>query len=533
MQTQEFPLAALKSFHPLAKKYLTDADSLAKYFAFPATLAGLEMAIESRKNFKVNRNLLHERLKGWYAKVDKDFFTNQANEKVKTNVDLLLDENTFTITTGHQLSIFTGPLFFHYKILSAIKYAQLLKANLPQYNFVPVYWMASEDHDFEEIKSINLFGRTISWERESGGAVGRMSTEGLTKVVEEINALFANREDYKALGEIFTEAYTKGRNLADATTYLVNALFKEYGLVIIQPDDAELKKELIPIMKDEILNQTLYPIIKKAKEALEEYAPPVTPREINFFYLEENKRNRITKEGEFFIAGDAKKWSSAEIEKEIESHPENFSPNVVVRPMYQEKILPNLAYIGGNNEVAYWFELKDGFAATNTFYPQVLVRDSALILGRKFLKDLESLKLFVEDILLGYDDLEVKFFNQNELNLPVEESIETLFAKLEEIKTTAQSLPKDQLIPIVKQANASTEEWKKLKKEIKKWREKESEVGLEKLKKLYASVYPESSFQERHDNFIPYYLNHPNMFFDGLFEGFNPLSGTLKILSDK
>ena len=314
----------------------------------------------------------------------------------------------------------------------------------------------------------------------------------------------------------------------------MHKLFKNEGLVILDADNEELKQSLVPVFENDIFNNTNYKIVNQTLEKLDnKYRPPVQPREINVFYLSENSRQRIVKEGEVFkVLNTEITWSTDELKAELKAHPESFSPNVVLRPIYQELILPNIAYIGGNNEIAYWLELKDAFDAQNVFFPQLLVRDSALWIGKRFAKDLVQAKLEPEDLFATLQDIKAKFYDRNELKTPPEEEIELLIAHYELLKEKAQTLPPDIAANIVKQSNQHIKELKKSIGDIRNKIKEQHAKTLDKIDKIYESVFPDGSFQERYDNFIPYYLQYGKDFLNLLNENFNPLEGSIKIFVD-
>src|SRR5699024_1121789 len=138
---------------------------------------------------------------------------------VQENIESLKQANTFTVTTGHQLNIFTGPLYFIYKIITVINTSKVLAKEYPDCRFVPVYWMASEDHDFEEINHFNLFGKTYRWETSQKGPVGRFSTESIQAVLDDLPEKVP----------LFENAYQEGKTLAAATRHYVHELFGAEG----------------------------------------------------------------------------------------------------------------------------------------------------------------------------------------------------------------------------------------------------------------------------------------------------------------
>ena len=254
------------------------------YHRFP-TLENFSLQIEEKtKNYSLeNRVNLYEALQNQ----NENFIISEATQN---NVEVLKSEKTFTITTGHQLNLFTGPVYFLYKIASTINLCKQLKEKYSEYNFVPVYWMATEDHDFEEINHFHIKDKKIAWKRESFGPVGRLSTEGLNEVFKEFSQIIGVGETANYLKEVFQKSYLEHTNLADATRFLANELFSEEGLVIIDGDDKKLKTKFAPYIKDELIHQNSFKEVSKTIHQLKDYSIQVNPREINLFYIEDNLR---------------------------------------------------------------------------------------------------------------------------------------------------------------------------------------------------------------------------------------------------
>ncbi|MEO8515848.1 MAG: bacillithiol biosynthesis cysteine-adding enzyme BshC, partial [Flavobacterium sp.] len=343
-------------FSPLMNDYLAQKPNLnSLYNRFP-NIENFEAQIQEKKiNFNGNakRKILVSVLEKQYEQI------NTSTETLN-NFELLKESNTFTVTTGHQLNLFTGPLYFLYKIISTINLTKELKAKYPENNFVPIYWMATEDHDFEEINYFNFKGKKFRWNAASTGPVGRLSTEGLTDFFEIYQQELGSGKNVQIIKTLFEESYLNHSNLADATRFLANELFGEYGLVILDGDNQDLKRTFIPYIKEELLSQTSFKAVIETTEKLKEYTIQVNPREINLFYVEDNLRERIVldpdsnREGKYKVNNTKIEFTETEILALLDKNPERFSPNVIMRPLYQEIILPNLCYIGGGGEIGYW-----------------------------------------------------------------------------------------------------------------------------------------------------------------------------------
>ena len=259
------------------------------YHRFPNIKSFADQIIDKKDHFSADtRATLVTALKEQYANTEMSHATRLHLEKLgKTS--------TFTVTTGHQLNLFTGPLYFLYKIISTLNLCERLSREYPEYHFVPVYWMATEDHDFEEINFFNFKGKKIQWHQDRGGAVGRLSTEGLPAVFERFSADLGTGTNADTLRYIFTKAYLEHSNLSEATRYLANTLFGEYGLVVVDGDSPALKRLFVPYLKEELLEQSSYKGVMQKAEALKalNYPVQVNPREINLFYLDDGLRKRI------------------------------------------------------------------------------------------------------------------------------------------------------------------------------------------------------------------------------------------------
>jgi bacillithiol biosynthesis cysteine-adding enzyme BshC len=450
------------------------------------------------------------------AQLQLQYKALRRNALVDESIASLRDENTFTVTTGHQLCLFGGPAYFIYKIVSTISAARIYSQKYPDKNFVPVFWMASEDHDFEEVNHLYLFGKKMEWQRDAKGAVGRLSTAGLDALLEEIKVLTGDSE----LLTILRNA-AKEKNLADFTRHFLHHLFGNQGLVVIDADDAALKKSFTAVIAREFKEKIGKVEVEKANAVLQEkYKLQVHPREINFFYLDENIRERFTE-------NDGRNWEQLLLES-----PEKFSPNVIYRPLYQEYILPNVAYVGGPNELAYWFQLKGVFAAHHIAFPQLLLRDSFLVINSNQRKVMSSLNLCLEDLFLSAEQLKVQYMQgKSEIqDSPYFQEMERLFAQ---IKSAAIKVDGSLEGAVEAEKTKAFKQLEALMGRIKKAEKLRHEIALNKIDKLKAQLFPEGVFQERRVNFLEFYAKYGNAYFEALFLNANPLNTCLKVLEEE
>ncbi len=514
------------SFSKLVLDYVNDEPFLKSFYSYRPDLDGLKKAFQSR-DFKGNRAELVEVLTRQYQNV-------KTNKAVSHNIQSLAEKNTFTVTTGHQLNLFTGPLYFIYKIVTTINLALELKIANPDKNFVPIYWMATEDHDFEEINHVSVDEKNISWIQQTNGATGRLSTKTVEAAVLAYKGYLGISKNGKKLAKLVENAYLQNDNLADATRVLVNSLFERYGLVIINADEPTLKKQFIKIMEQDILEQHSETIIEKTSKILNDkgYKTQVNGREINFFYLKDNLRERIIlKDNQYTINHTDIRFTKEELIKEINEYPERFSPNVIMRPLYQEVILPNIAYIGGGAEVSYWMQLKDNFDFYKTDFPVLLLRNSALLIDERSANNLIKLGFKLEHAFLSTEELQKIWIEKNtnsRLNLKDElNSVEIIF---EQIKLNAFKIDKT-LESSAESAKTKTMRLlSNFEKKLFRAEKRKHNVSLQQIENVKARLFPTGVLQERVVNIAPMYVNYGEDFLSSLIENFDPLGGDFTVL---
>ena len=511
-------------FSKLIVDYLEEKPEIQSlYHRFP-TLENFAAQIDEKvKNYSLeNRFTL--------AEAAKNQNTNfPISELSQTNIELLKSEKTFTVTTGHQLNLFTGPAYFIYKIASVINLCKQLKAKYPNYNFVPIYWMATEDHDFEEINHFNLKDKKITWKKDSFGPVGRLSTEGLDKIYKAFSDTIGVGSTAEYLKELFQKSYLEHSNLADATRFLANELFSNEGLVIIDGDDANLKTLFARYIKDELLHQNSFAAVSKAIQQLKDYTVQVNPREINLFYIEDNLRERIVFENNTYKVNNTKiTFSETEILEVLQNSPEKFSPNVILRPLYQEVVLPNLAYIGGGGEIAYWLELKSNFNAQNVTFPILVLRNSFVVVTEKQMEKTDKLQITWAELFLPQQELlnqKTKAFSNFKIDFS--EQKETLRKQFAELLKIAEQTDKSFLGAVKAQEAKQIKGLENLEKRLLKAEKKVHAAKLEQILDIQNQLFNNGSLQERKSNFSEFYSKE---FINDIVLLSNPLKTHFKIV---
>lgn len=504
-------------FSPLFLDYIQQKDSIQPFYHLFPSLANFKNLIEGRSFDQQHRNVLTQTLQFQYRE-------HELTDATRLNIERLAKSNTFTVTTGHQLNLFTGPLYFIYKIVSAINLASQLKQSYPDYNFVPVYWMASEDHDFAEIDHFYFDGKNYAWETHQKGAVGEfLLDEGMKALLKE--ASFAP--------EFFKQAYSERRTLAEAVRHYVNHLFGDKGLVVIDGNAPALKSLFSEVIKDDLFHHSAHQLVEATTEKLEAmgYKSQIHPREINFFYLDKGIRERIEKVGdEYKVLETDLSFTSSEMAELIEKSPERFSPNVVMRPLYQEYILPNIAYLGGPAEVAYWLQLKPMFNHYQTDFPAVMPRNFVMVLDTFAQRKMDALELQDQEIFADYDQWKKAYVIAHagqDISLePEKQNLAAIFATIEQKAKTADTTLGPSAIAAHKRALKIIDQ---MANKLRKAEERNLSIALNRMKELKAALFPGASPQERKNNLLQFYLEDPQ-FIEKLYDHLDPLDFDFIIL---
>lgn len=488
--------------------YLAQNERLAPFYNRHNTIENFIPQISEKEKHDIDRSLLVEVLNEQYKGIE-------LSEDTENNISSLSNKKSFTVTTGHQLCLFSGPLYCIYKILSAINLSEKLKEKYPSYHFVPMFWMASEDHDFEEVNHIHLFGKKIEWKTSQSGAVGRMNLSEIGGVLENLLEVMGKGENADKMYSLLEKAYSKENSLAQASRIFLNALFKDYGLVIIDGDDARLKKQITPLIKQDVNEKKFYSLLQDQSTNLgEHYKVQAHVREINFFTLKENERQRID--------------TSVEVPN-IDKQPEKFSPNVLMRPLYQESILPNIAYVGGGAEIAYWMQLKSVFDSENIPFPILVLRNSALIISEKHNEKLKKLRFSSSDLFNSEQELHSQYIARQKDVKSIDNELEQFDSVFEKIKSTYSAPIHQQIIEAEQQRHRKSLDI--LRKKLDKIEKQKHKSALDQISKIKQHYFPNNGLQERHENLITFYLKYGDNFIKKMKKELNPLDSNFVVLA--
>ncbi len=515
-------------FSALSNKITYNQEELNEYIQSPFGLKGFEKQIQLKeKHFTMQQRLTLHKV------VSEQLSSYFKYDKLEKNVHLLKEENTYTVTAGHQLNLYGGPLYTLYKILDVIALAEELDKEFPFFNFVPVFWMATEDHDFEEINHIHLFNDTLTWDTSQKGPVGRFSLDGIEGFKSALLDKFQNNTEFAThLNQFYNE-----ENLAKATIQFFMELVGEYGLVILDADNKLLKSTFAPIIKKEIETQFAEREIQKTTGELEEegYHGQAMARPINLFYIKDQFRERIVSlDNDRFQIGETV-VSKLDLLNDLDQNPECFSPNVVFRPLYQEAILPNLCYVGGGGEMAYWLQLKGMFEQTNIPYPLIKVRNSIQWINKPTSKKINKLDLSYTDIFKSIHEVKKQFVIENAdeelVFMTLDEQVQQLNKILEEtiidVDKGLEGYAKSEATKIVKQADA-------VKNKLIRHQKKKNKEAMQQIDGIFEHSFPNSGLQERYENVIPFLAKQETrQYIDNLYQLIDPFEKDLILLIEE
>ena len=531
----QIPYKETGLFTPLIRDYIEGVGTARNYVPHAPTYEGIESAMAIRKqNPFLHRAVLVDVLQKQYQNLAAQTGVS-ISIAVNSNITALANENTFVVTTAHQPNIFTGPLYFFYKIIHAIQLAADLKLKYPSFNFVPVYYMGSEDADIEEVGGFVLGGAKHQWVTKQTGAIGRMKVDdNLIGLLQNLDGYWSVKPNGSEILALLKKAYQKGKTINDATLELVNGLFGEKGLVVIQPDDAAFKALFIPVMEKELKSQFSHAAVQSTLQKLEaEYHVQSAGRDINLFYLQDQQRLRIEKEGELFKVVDTDlSFSEAAIINELKAHPEKFSPNVILRGVYQETILPGIVFIGGGGELAYWMELANVFEQAAVPYPVLQLRNSFAFIRPKQIAKWNELGLSLKDLFKPILAIEVLYVQQeakDALHLNLE--LAQLRELYNDIKVAVMKVDPTLGDHTQNLAHQSEKKLQELEKKMIRAERRKQATQIERIHAIKNSLFPAGSLQERVENMAEWVGDYDIAWIEAIFEYSNTMEQNFTVIT--
>lgn len=497
---------------PLIKDYLSTPSEFREFIHTSPNIGGIKKMIDHRRSFDPHtRATLVSAIKDQYKS-----YGIPPTDQVYPNIDTLSANDTYTITTGHQLSLMLGPAFVFYKIMTVVRLVQHLREKMPEYNFVPIFWMASEDHDKEEIQSLWVKSKKLTWHTQQSGAVGHFVIEKqeIEAIITQLQTFLPRTHSQEKITAI-REAYTKSETQAEAFFRVIHSFFGEYGVVIVDGDHRDLKALFSPVMKQELQEGFIKKNVEKTTEKLlvRGYKAQARPNDTSLFLLQEGARVRIDRNVENekrFMLNDPQRTSISfsELEEILTHQPESLSPNALMRPLYQETILPNLAYVGGGGEIAYWLQLRDTFAHIGYTMPALLLRDSVFVIKKKQAKHLRTY-ISEKEWLGSYKNWENKIIDEYGKKI----DFDTFRGELDKVYTKLHTYILEIEPSFGRTVMSHLQRHEKSLHQIeKRWRRTQRNrlmFILNSLRKTHERIQPGGVWQERRESFFTYWDECP------------------------
>ena len=519
------PYAATHRFAPIVLDHLAGAPSVVEHRTWPPDRAGVHAAAEVRSFDAGSRAVL-------CAAIERQYEGIAMGGAVREGLLRLASPDTLTVTTGHQLCLFTGPLYLPFKLLNTVRLARTLSNDLGR-PVVPVFWMATEDHDRAEIDHAWLSGTRVHWPGKASGAVGRLPLTGIEAAVEQAVSLLGPGAHAPALAELLRDCYRPDRTLAQATRAFIHALFGRFGILCLDGDDAALKQLFQPVMRDELLNQVGQRTVAYANARLgPQHSVQAHARGINLFHLAPGHRRRIELDGSIYrVLDGGPRWDLDQLLATLEQHPEEFSPNVLLRPVFQETILPNIAYIGGGGELAYWLQLRWLFQAMGVPMPAVLLRTSAGFLSHKALMRWNAMGLSVEDLFSPLDAVKARVAIRDAgFDTSVEEERAVLTKFYHDLAERAAAADPTLRGAVEARAKAGLKGLDRIGRGLVRAAKRREQVSLQRMEAVHAEFFPGGGLQERRDNILPLLAARGEGLLDELLELLDPLDARFTLI---
>jgi bacillithiol synthase len=445
-----------------------------------------------------------------------------ASDQTFANVERLRQKDSVVVITGQQAGLFTGPIYTIFKALTAIKLTRHLRAQ--GLNVVPMFWVAAEDHDFEEVNHTRLLNRegqlvTITYAGcppKEGKPVGHVKlNEKISENIAEMIAALPESEFMPRLIADVRDSYKAGVNFADAFGKMMIKLFGKFGVVLINPLDDRLKAVAGEIYARAISNAPEFAsrlVNTSAQLEASGYHAQVyaTAEAAPLFMVDEGRRTAMTRrdDGRFYLKGSEKSFGAAELLETVQRCPSCFSPNVTLRPIVQDFLLPTLAYIGGPAEIAYFAQLRPNYGLLNRVDPVALPRASFTLIEKRHAKTMSKYGIGFTDIFAGFEEVMKtvveRSLDQNtatvfdEAEKVFNDQLDKLNASLAAVDPTLADALKGGREKILYQLNH-------LRTRFIHNRGKRDETTKQQIERLFAALYPNKNLQEREIN-VFYFL---------------------------
>jgi bacillithiol biosynthesis cysteine-adding enzyme BshC len=517
IELQDIP-AEVGGFSELFVDYVTAYDRVSKYyngnFRDPSHLRQI---IEQVARMPRDRSTLVRVL----AEQNREFY---CTIKTLANIDLLHEDSTFAVVTGQQVGLLSGPLYTLYKIITTLKLTQRLNDSLPDFHFVPIFWLEGEDHDFEEVNNVKVVNHDNQAKKieylvngkpldKNIGAVGDVQLDGfIDEFFRQAEESLINTEFKGKLFETFRHYYQRGTTFTKAFVGLINQLFDNSGLIFLNPNNRELKKLMSTVFQREVSEHpaVCQLVIERSAELEQRFHAQVKAKAINLFLFEKGGRHLIEpREDGFGLKGARRQLTIEELKQCAGETPELLSPNVVLRPICQDTVLPTVVYVAGPNEIAYFAQLRPVYEFFNVTMPIIYPRATATILEEKLESILDKFELDLT-AFFGELDTVLRTVSEQISDIKVEDMFQNVASRvkesLNELKFGINQIDPTLLGALETTASKIESQLSVLKEKTFLAQKKKNEIALKQVEKVANNTLPFGELQERQINVI-YFMN--------------------------
>ncbi len=526
---------------PFYLDYLYDGSKTAPFFDLPWKLGDLINVAQTKKiPGSMDRAelvaLLEEQNRGW-----------MGGPRTMENIRRLLSPRCQAVVTGQQVGLFTGPGYAFYKALTAIRLAEALTQS--GIEAVPIFWMASEDHDWEEIDHADLpdpegnlrrFQYQVDPEWQ-GAPVGNLSlAPSIQPLLEEFASVLPDSEFKSELVEMAGRHYRPGNTLAKAFGGVLAELFRDMGLVVMDPSELGFKRQAVPLLEQVISNApSLQRMLREQGQQIQAagYSPQVQVDEesLPLFLVEKGKRRLLLRNGDGFrLKGEESSFSRKQLLSRLAESPADFSPNVLLRPLYQDLLLPTFAYVGGPAEIAYFAQVAALYRWKGQPMPAVIPRASFTVIERKVQRILEKSGLDFLDLFSGF---EVCLKRVIERSLGAEsaqvlDQLEQQFAHMLDNLEPALRNVDPTLVDALKNSRSKIlHQVSSLRNRLISAHARQNDVLTRQLFRAFNLLYPAENYQERFINSFYFLSRYGRDFMMRLLESIDLENGDHQLFS--
>jgi bacillithiol biosynthesis cysteine-adding enzyme BshC len=462
-----------------------------------------------------------------------------AGEETLKNIELLRETDCIAVVSGQQAGLFTGPLYTIYKALSAVKLAGCLQQRNTK--AVPVFWIAAEDHDFAEVAKAELIGRDCQLKNVAVSAdmhreaqpVGHVKLdESINTVVNELFELLPASEFAADMKALVRSAWQPGRGFVDSFATMMTALLGRYGLIFLDPLDPQLKQLAAPLYSEAARRAPeIAMALEQRSTELERagYHAQVLATANSFplfLHDEAGARHAVVRveSGKYRTKDVEQEYTAEELAALALEKPERFSPNVTLRAVVQDYLLPTIAYYGGAAEIAYFAQTAEVYRVLERPATPILPRSSLTMIERHTGRVLERYDLTLADFLEGLEPVikrvveehlaadSAKVFADTEQN--VNHELDRLRQELSAIDPTLASALETGRKKINYQLDG-------LKQRFVRAQMTRDEAAHRQLQRAFDQLYPNKDLQERHINITSLLARHGTYVIEWIFNAIN------------